>query len=67
MTATTSATLHRYARSLSPQHVIERGFAVVRRSDGTVVRGPGDVRPGEKLALTVAHGTIAATVEAPDP
>ncbi len=38
--------LGRHARSLSPQHVIERGFAVVRRLDGTVVRGPDQVRPG---------------------
>ena len=53
---------HRNALSLSPQSVIERGFAVVRRSDGTVVRSPEQVRPGEALELTVARGRIAATV-----
>jgi exodeoxyribonuclease VII large subunit len=56
--------LHRHAQSLSPQHVIERGFAVVHRSDGAVVRGPDEVRPGESITVTVARGTIAATVEA---
>ena len=56
--------LGRYARSLSPQHVIERGFAVVRRLDGTVVRAPGQVGPGELVELTVARGLIAARVEA---
>jgi exodeoxyribonuclease VII large subunit len=55
--------LARHARSLSPQRVIERGFAVVRRSDGAVVRGPEQVQPAEVLELTVAHGLIAARVE----
>ena len=55
--------LARHARSLSPQHVIERGFAVVRRLDGTVVRGPEQVGTGEVLELSVARGVIAARVE----
>jgi exodeoxyribonuclease VII large subunit len=55
--------LGRHARSLSPQHVIERGFAVVRRLDGTVVRSPEQVGPGELVELTVARGLISARVE----
>jgi exodeoxyribonuclease VII large subunit len=54
---------YRHSRSLSPQHVIDRGFAIVRRSDGSVVRGPDQVSAGEELELTVARGTIAARVE----
>jgi exodeoxyribonuclease VII large subunit len=54
----------RHARSLSPQRVVERGFAVVRRQDGTVVRDPAQVRPGELVDLTVARGTVTARVEA---
>jgi exodeoxyribonuclease VII large subunit len=57
--------LDRHAQSLSPQHVIERGFAVVRRLDGSVVRGPEQVRPGDLLELSVARGLISARVEAP--
>jgi exodeoxyribonuclease VII large subunit len=57
--------LARHARSLSPQHVIERGFAVVRRLDGTVVRGPGQVQEGELVEVSVARGRIAARVEPP--
>jgi exodeoxyribonuclease VII large subunit len=55
--------LQRHARSLSPQHVVERGFAIVRRVDGTVVRGPDQVAPGEIVEVTVARGVIAARVE----
>ena len=50
--------VHRQARALSPQHVIERGFAVVRRSDGLVVRSPSEVSAGELLELTIARGRI---------
>jgi exodeoxyribonuclease VII large subunit len=57
--------LARHARSLSPQHVIERGFAVVRRLDGTVVRDPVQVQEGELVELSVARGLIAARVEPP--
>jgi exodeoxyribonuclease VII large subunit len=57
--------LSRHASSLSPQQVIRRGFAVVRRADGTVVRDPGQVGAGERLELTVARGTISARVEVP--
>jgi exodeoxyribonuclease VII large subunit len=56
--------LARHARSLSPQRVIERGFAVVRRRDGTVVRDPAQVQEGEMVDISVAHGLIAARVEA---
>ncbi|HTV10517.1 MAG TPA: exodeoxyribonuclease VII large subunit [Acidimicrobiales bacterium] len=55
--------LYRHAHSLSPQRVIERGFAVVRRFDGSVVRSPDQVQAGERLALTVAGGEIGAVVE----
>jgi exodeoxyribonuclease VII large subunit len=55
--------LQRHARSLSPQRVVERGFAVVRRADGTVVRGPDQVAPGDIVEVTLARGVIAARVE----
>jgi exodeoxyribonuclease VII large subunit len=44
--------------------VVERGFAVVRRADGTVVRGPDQVAPGDIVEVTLARGVIAARVEA---
>lgn len=50
------------AKALSPQHVVERGFAVVRRGDGSIVRSPVQVEAGEKLEVTVAQGTIPVVV-----
>lgn len=57
------ASLQSQARVLSPQHVVERGFAIVRSRDGTVVRSPADVSPGECLSVEVAGGSIAVRVE----
>jgi exodeoxyribonuclease VII large subunit len=45
-------------RSLSPQATLDRGYAVVRRKDGSVVRAPADaVGP---LRVRVAEGEFAA-------
>jgi exodeoxyribonuclease VII large subunit len=52
----------RHAWSLSPQHVVERGFAVARRADGTVVRDPASLSVGELLELTLAGGVVNVQV-----
>jgi exodeoxyribonuclease VII large subunit len=45
-------------RALSPQATLERGYAVVRRVDGSVVRAPADaVGP---LRIRVASGEFGA-------
>jgi exodeoxyribonuclease VII large subunit len=49
-------------RALSPAATLERGYAVVQREDGAVVRSPDDVRAGERLRLRVASGDLHATV-----
>lgn len=54
--------VRRHAWSLSPQHVVERGFAVARRTDGTVVRDPAELASGELLELTVALGVVTVQV-----
>lgn len=48
--------------ALSPAATLSRGYAVVQRSDGTVVRSPRDAPAGEKLRLRLAEGEIAAVV-----
>ncbi|WP_101830661.1 exodeoxyribonuclease VII large subunit [Frankia canadensis] len=48
-------------RALSPAATLDRGYAVVQReSDGAVVRAPGQVGPGERLALRLAGGQLRA-------
>jgi exodeoxyribonuclease VII large subunit len=47
-------------RTLSPQATLERGYAVVRRSDGTVVREPAEALGA--LRIRVAGGEFDATV-----
>jgi exodeoxyribonuclease VII large subunit len=49
-------------RTLSPAATLDRGYAVVQRLDGTVVREPADVSPGEELTVRLAGGQIAVTV-----
>lgn len=49
-------------RALSPAATLERGYAVVQRRDGHVVRRPDDVGPGDALRVRLAEGEIGATV-----
>ncbi|QTE28847.1 exodeoxyribonuclease VII large subunit [Pengzhenrongella sicca] len=48
-------------RALSPAATLDRGYAVVQRADGAVVRAADDVAPGEALRIRVARGELAAT------
>jgi exodeoxyribonuclease VII large subunit len=47
--------------ALSPQATLDRGYAVVQKGDGTVVRAPGDVTAGEDLRLRLADGELHVT------
>jgi exodeoxyribonuclease VII large subunit len=48
--------------ALSPQATLDRGYAVLQRSDGHAVRDPADVQPGDSLTGRVAAGRIPLTV-----
>jgi exodeoxyribonuclease VII large subunit len=48
------------ARTLSPQATLDRGYAVVRRADGTVVREPAEALGS--LRIRVARGEFDAVV-----
>jgi exodeoxyribonuclease VII large subunit len=52
-------------RSLSPLATLERGYAVVQRENGQVVRRAADVTPGETLRLRLAEGELAAEAQVP--
>ena len=49
-------------RTLSPAATLDRGYAVVQRLDGAVVRQPAEVAAGDKLRIRLAGGEIFATV-----
>jgi exodeoxyribonuclease VII large subunit len=51
-------------RALSPAATLKRGYAIVQRGDGAVVRAPADVEAGDPLRVRLAGGDLAATVAA---
>ncbi|OON32224.1 MULTISPECIES: exodeoxyribonuclease VII large subunit [unclassified Micromonospora] len=50
-------------RALSPAATLERGYAIVQRADGQVVRAAGEVGRGDALRVRLAEGELAATVD----
>jgi exodeoxyribonuclease VII large subunit len=48
-------------RTLSPQGVLDRGYAVVQDADGSIVRSP--VSPGVRLRIRLAQGELRATAD----
>lgn len=60
-------TVHRLAaqlRALSPQSTLDRGYAVVQRGDGAVVRDAADLDERAPLTITLARGVVEATASA---
>ncbi|MGW7412244.1 exodeoxyribonuclease VII large subunit [Streptomyces sp. NPDC054863] len=48
--------------SLSPAATLERGYAVLQRGDGAVVRSPDEVSAGDELRARVSDGEFAVRV-----
>lgn len=49
-------------RALSPAATLDRGYAIVQRADGHVVRAPSDVAKGDDLRVRLASGDLSAQV-----
>lgn len=49
-------------RSLGPQAVLARGYALVRDGSGALIRGVAQARPGLALSVQVADGSFDVTV-----
>jgi exodeoxyribonuclease VII large subunit len=47
---------------LSPASTLARGYAIVQRTDGHVVRSGADLAVGEPISVRLADGTVAAQV-----
>jgi exodeoxyribonuclease VII large subunit len=48
--------------TLDPEAVLRRGYAVVRREDGAVVRSAAELIPGQPLNLHLAQGHVKVTI-----
>jgi exodeoxyribonuclease VII large subunit len=48
---------------LSPFATVARGYAIVTRNDGAVLRDALAVLPGERIYLQLQHGKLTAIVE----
>ena len=48
-------------RTLSPQATLDRGYAVVQKVDGSIVRSPSVLAKGDELRLRLAEGVAVAT------
>jgi exodeoxyribonuclease VII large subunit len=48
-------------RTLSPQATLERGYSVVQKLDGAIVRSPKSLKKGEEIRLRLAEGVARAT------
>jgi exodeoxyribonuclease VII large subunit len=51
-------------RALSPAATLSRGYAIVQRADGHVLRKSDEARKGETLRLRLAEGELTAKVTA---
>jgi exodeoxyribonuclease VII large subunit len=51
--------------SLSHKSVLARGFAMVHRLDGTLVRAAKDLSSGDEVELTFADDTQRAIIDPP--
>ena len=48
--------------AMSPLKVLTRGYSMVAKEDGTIVRSVSDVKPKDPIAVRVSDGTIVASV-----
>ena len=53
--------------ALSPLGVLDRGFSLVRREDGAIVRDAAEVSPGDAIDLRFARGSATARVLESEP
>jgi exodeoxyribonuclease VII large subunit len=55
--------LLRTLQAVSPLATLERGYAIVSRTDGTIVRDAAGVEPGTLIEARLATGSLRAKVE----
>lgn len=50
-------------KALNPRAILERGYSIVRRPDGVVLRESRQVAPGDPVEILLARGRLAAAVQ----
>jgi exodeoxyribonuclease VII large subunit len=55
--------LNAHLTQLSPLAVLGRGYAIVQREDGTVLRRSQETAPGQAIAIRLSEGQVRARVE----
>jgi exodeoxyribonuclease VII large subunit len=50
-------------RALSPAATLDRGYAIVKRANGSVLRSIGQVEAGEHVGIRLTDGELGATVD----
>ncbi|WP_285684257.1 exodeoxyribonuclease VII large subunit [Actinoplanes sp. NBRC 103695] len=53
-------------RALSPKSTLQRGYAIVQRADGHVVRAADEVKTDDQLRVRLAEGDLRVTVGEPE-
>ncbi len=53
--------------ALSPQHVLQRGYAVLLDQDGNAIRAAAQTRIAQELRAILAHGELGVAVNRIDP
>jgi exodeoxyribonuclease VII large subunit len=51
-----------HLNALSPRRILERGYSIVSRADGDIVRDAAQLAPGDDITMTFARGGASATV-----
>jgi exodeoxyribonuclease VII large subunit len=49
-------------RALSPQGTLDRGYAIVRDDNQNVIKGLGQIKPGEVLTIRISDGEFTARI-----
>lgn len=49
--------------ALDPQRVLERGYAIVRQHDGSLLTGTGQAQSGQRVQIVLRDGTLGARIE----
>jgi exodeoxyribonuclease VII large subunit len=62
----TVQSLSAHLEHLHPQAVLSRGYSIVTREDGVIVRDSAELDVGSRVSLTLARGRAGARVETKD-